>query len=260
MTQASRDGAAFGGSVAGEERFARIRERLDADGRVTVRELADELGASQMTVRRDLQQLEAIGVLRRVHGGAVQVGPTVFAERDRQQAQAKAAIARKLLELVPDEGAIGLDASSTLVRLAGLLPGARDLTVITNSLQTFSALQDKHGIEPQLTGGRLEPRTGSLVGDLAVRSAGQLLMQRLFVSAAAVDPAVGTSEACLAEAEVKRALAAHAHEIVLAADSTKLGHWSVATALRWDRIDLLVTELDPGDPLLDPYRELTRLV
>lgn len=236
------------------DRIEAIRARLDQDGRVRIAALARDLGVSDMTIRRDLDVLADQGSARRVRGGAVAVGPQPFPDRAREHPRAKAAIAQKLLELVPERGAIALDASSTLQRLAGRLTDARDLTVLTNGPETFAALQGQPGVRSLLTGGELDPRTGSLVGPLAVRSAGDLLVDRLFVSAAAVDPELGSSEATLDEAEVKLALAAGAAEIVLAVDSSKLGSRAPARAFPLERITVLVTELSPDDERLDELR------
>ena len=124
-------------NVQALERLELMRKRLDADGRVLVTELATELDVSEMTVRRDLEVLVDEGVAQRVRGGAVSVGPQQFATRFRQNARAKARIAEKLLDLVGTGGAIGIDASSTLQRLAARLNEARDLTVVTNGPDTF---------------------------------------------------------------------------------------------------------------------------
>lgn len=250
MTTANRNG-----NLATEERLRWITEQLNADGRVEISATAAELGVSEMTIRRDLRELEARGEVQRVRGGALPVGPLPFANRHRSRAKAKSRIAAKLGELVPDTGAIAFDASSTVMRLAATLAGPRDLVVLTNGPETFQALQDKPGVTPMLTGGQLEPRTGSLVGPLACRAAGHLAVRRLFLSAAALDPALGPTETCIEEAEVKRALAAAADEVVLAVDSSKLGSRAVAVGVEWDRVDLVVTELDPGDRRLAPYRD-----
>src|SRR5437764_5044998 len=121
------------GNLATEERLGWIRHQLDTAGQVRIADAATRLGVSEMTIRRDLQELEAMGLARRVRGGAVAVGPVAFADRHRHRARAKARIAAKLLPLVPTSGAVGFDASSTLHRLASMLTGGRDLTVLTNS-------------------------------------------------------------------------------------------------------------------------------
>lgn len=248
------------GSLASEERLGWLSERLGADGSVTIAAAAEVLGVSEMTIRRDLDELEERGTARRVRGGARVVGPRPFAERHQTAARAKGRIAAKLTGLVPAVGAVAFDASTTVMRLAGALGEARDLTVITNGPDTFGALGGLSGVHPLLTGGRLEDRTGSLVGPLACRSAAQVAVQTFFASAAAVGPQLGALEATLDEAEVKRTIAAGADRVVLAADATKLGAAGVAVGLEWDRIDLLVTELDPGDERLAPYRDLAELL
>ncbi len=247
-------------NLATEERLGWLRAKLDGEGSVRIGDAAGQLEVSEMTIRRDLLELEALGVARRVRGGAVAVGPVSFEDRHRSRAKAKAKIAAKLLPMVPASGAIGIDASSTLLRLAGMVAGVRDLTVLTNGSETFAALQGKPGLTAVLTGGSLEPRTGSLVGPLACRAAGNLLLNRLFLSAAAIDADVGTSEASVDEAEVKRAMAAVAGEIVLAVDASKLDSRAVAPAVDWEQVTVLVTDLPPKDPRLASYRKLVEVL
>ena len=141
----------------------------------------------------------------------------------------------------------------SLMRLVASIPDSPELTVLTNGPETFTELRRKRHLLPMLTGGQLEPRTGSLVGPIACQSAGHLLLNRLFVSAAAVDPVIGASEACAEEAEVKRVLAAMASEVVLAIDSSKLDLRAVAVSLEWGSVNTLVTELDPDHPRVAPY-------
>lgn len=263
----------LGGNLATEQRLEWLRARLADAGRVRTKVAADALGVSEMTIRRDLLEMEALGEVRRVRGGAaavggvsvaggregVLVGGLAFADRRRQRAHAKARISAKILPLVPETGAIAIDASSTLQRLAASIPGARDLTVITNGPATFEALQGKAGVHPVLTGGQLEARTGSLIGPVAVRAASTFLVSHFFTSAAAVDEHIGASEAALQEAEVKQVLTRVASRVVLAVDGSKLGTRAVASSLSWDDIDLMVTELDPLSPRLTPYRKVTKL-
>lgn len=247
-------------NLAAEERLAWMRAQLDDAGSVRIATAAKDLGVSEMTIRRDLLELEAMGVARRVRGGAVAVGPVSFEDRHRSRARAKAKIAAKLRPMVPAAGAVGFDASSTVLRLASAIDTARDLFVVTNGPETFAALQGKPGLTAILTGGMLETRTGSLVGALACQGAQHLLLNRLFVSAAAVDPEVGTSEAAVDEAAVKRALVHVAAEVVLAVDASKLDSRAVAPAIEWATVGVLVTDLDPMDGRLEPYRDLAEVI
>ena len=236
------------------ERLSTITQGLEADGAVRIDELADVLGVSEMTIRRDLDELEAQGVVRRVRGGALPVGPGTFEARHRHNARAKARIAEKLESLLPTTGSIALDASSTVHRLAATLSGATDLVVLTNGLDTFQVLQGRPGVTSTLTGGVSEPRTGSLVGPLATRSSEDFLFDVFIASAAALDPEHGSSEPSVLEAEVKRAVSAHAARTVLAVDQSKLGTRSQARAFDLESVDLLVTDLEPSDSRLAAYR------
>jgi DeoR family transcriptional regulator, fructose operon transcriptional repressor len=247
------------GTLAADRRLRWLNERLANDGSVTIAEAAVALAVSEMTIRRDLAELEERGTARRVRGGARALGPRTFAERHQTSTRAKSRIAAKLLRLLPSGGAVAFDASSTILRLANNLRAARDLTILTNGPDTFSALQGSAGVVPLLTGGRLEQRTGSLVGPIACRSATSFNVHVLFASATALGP-LGTLEVTLEEAEVKRCMAAGAERVVVAADSSKLGAQSVALGLEWERIDTLVTELAPNDDRLAPYRPLTEIL
>jgi DeoR family fructose operon transcriptional repressor len=245
-------------TLLGEERRARLLEILARDGALRLDPVAEELGVSAMTVRRDLDDLEAEGLARRVRGGAVApVLPRPFGDRMATRSGAKAAIARKALDLVPPTGAVAFDASST----SGVLLGdvdARDLVVATNSIQNAATARRRPGVRAILIGGELEERTDSFVGAVACRAAASLGYVRFFTSASAVSSS-GTSEVSLAEAQVKEVFADRAEQTILLVDSSKLGRSALAHGLDWARIDILVTDLDPRDDRLDPYRDLTEL-
>jgi DeoR/GlpR family transcriptional regulator of sugar metabolism len=144
-------------------------------------------------------------------------------------------------------------------RLAAALDGAQDLVVVSNGLDTFQALVGKPGVVATLTGGSVEPRTGSLVGPVAIRSAADFLFDVFVCSAAAVDPTVGSSEASLEEAQVKRALSVTASRVVLAVDHSKLGTRAQARMFALDEISLVVTDLEPDDSRLNPYRAVVQV-
>lgn len=251
MVSASDTGEAPNGQHA---RLRTIEQRLLSDGGVRIDVLATELGVSEMTIRRDLDELEGLGVARRVRGGAVAIGPEPFADRHRTHAKAKGIIAEKLATLLPDRGTMALDASSTIHRFANRLESARDLTVVTNGIDTFEVLVDKPGVAVTLTGGVREPRTGSLVGPIAARGTGHFLYDVFVCSAAGLDAELGSSEPSLDEAEIKRAMSRNSSRIVLAADHSKLGARGQSRLFRPEEIDILVTDLPANDARLDPFR------
>ncbi|MGH8937591.1 MAG: DeoR/GlpR family DNA-binding transcription regulator [Acidimicrobiia bacterium] len=242
-----------------EGRLRLIEQKVVERGTVRIDELAVDFGVSEMTIRRDLDELEALGVARRVRGGAVALGPEPFATRHRHNARSKSRIADKLRGLIPAQGAIAFDASTTVYRLATSLEGARDLVIVTNGFDTFQSLSGKPGITATLTGGSREPRTGSLVGPVATRMSENFLFEVFVCSGAALDPLLGSSESSLADAEVKRALASTSSRIILAVDHSKLGTRAQARMFSLKGVEMLVTDLDPDDHRLDPYREKVRL-
>lgn len=237
-----------------------VRDLIHERGAVRIDDLAADFGVSEMTIRRDLDELDALGVARRVRGGAVALGPEPFSQRHRHNARAKKRIAEKLKSVVPVSGTVALDASTTVFRVAAAIEAARDLTIVTNGLDTFGALAARPGVTASLTGGTREPRTDSLVGPVAARAAESFMYDVFVCSAAGLDPEFGSSEASLAEAEIKRAFGVTSSRIVLAVDRSKLNTRAQARMFALADVALVVTELDPADTRLDEYRDAVDLM
>ena len=243
-----------------EERLGEVRNLIAERGAVRIDELAADFGVSEMTIRRDLDELETLGVARRVRGGAIALGPEPFAATpspqcprqgpDRRETAAARSPSRERLPSMPQPPSTGWQqhwnwpATSSSSR---------------NGLDTFNALVGKPGITASLSGGSQEPRTGSLVGPMAVRAAESFLYDAFICSAAALDHEVGSSEASLAESEVKRAFSQTSGRIILAVDHTKLGTRAQARMFDLENVDFLVTDLDPDDARLDTYRPQVEL-
>lgn len=244
------------------DRLDWFRRRLTDTGSVTIDEAVEALGISGMTVRRDLDTLEALGEARRVRGGALAVGPSPFRTRSPLNARAKVAIAEKLLPMVPTSGAIAIDSSSTMACLANILVAARDLLVVTNGLETFEALQGRPGIRPVLTGGDRDERTSSLVGPVAEATARSFRYDAVFLSVAALDSALGGLEVTPEEASIDRTFVAASERVVLGADTSKIdvGAGAPVLAVEWSDVDVLVTELAPDSKRLRDLAALTEIV
>jgi DeoR/GlpR family transcriptional regulator of sugar metabolism len=242
-------------SLAAEERRTWLLERLRDSKRLSLGEAATTLGVSEMTVRRDLDSLERAGSVKRVRGGAVYSGPVSFENRDRSQAEEKAAVARKLLPLVPERGVIAMDSSTTMFRLAQIVSGSGELVVVTNGLLTFQVLQERPGITAILTGGAADRRSDSLIGPVATAFLETMRFACFFASAAAIDERA-CYEDTLEEAEIKRAFARSSARVVIGAHAEKLGGAATAAAVPLKSVSTLVTELDPSSPELAPYRSV----
>ena len=247
---------ATSGTLRAQDRRAHLLAELEREGALQLEAAAADLGVSSMTVRRDLDELEAEGRLRRVRGGAISiVGPRPFGERRVVRSRAKQVIADKALALVPAHGSIALDASTTAGTLGAALGSRSGLTVATNSSENFTSLAVVRGVTPILVGGEAEPATGSFVGMIACQAAASMLYQRFFSSASALDPEHGTSEVSLAESQVKRAFFSASRETILCIDSSKLGQQSIAVGFALAEVALLITDLNPRDSRLDGYRD-----
>ncbi len=247
-------------SVDSNARLERVRELLATKGSVRISALSDEFGVSAITVRRDLDTLCDLGHAQRIRGGALALGPRQHSDRYGQQSHAKNVIADKLLKIVEDGVAISIDASTTMLRLAARLTESSDLTVLTNSIEAARVLEPHPGVSAIVSGGRVDPRTGSLVGPLAVHAAGTMRLRQLFVSASGIEPGYGISDMTLEEAELKQSFAGVSAQIIVGIDSTKLGRSGVARSLAMEQIDVLVTELSPSDARLAAYAKHCELL
>jgi DeoR family fructose operon transcriptional repressor len=243
------------------ERQQAVADRVAERGRVSVAALAEEFGVTTETVRRDLAVLERGGVLRRVHGGAVPAWTTArrepgLEERSAEAVDRKAAIARAALELLPGTGgSVLLDGGSTTAALAGLLPDDRDLHVVTNAVPIAATLVQAAGLRLQVLGGRVRGVTQCAVGEVTVRDLAGLRVDVAFLGTNGAVPGRGFSTPDEAEAAVKRAMVAAGGQVVVLADSSKLGRESLVRFAAPGDVDLLVTDAGADDDVVAGLRE-----
>src|SRR5882757_10057368 len=140
-----------------QQRKAHILAVLRRDGQVVAKALSQELDLSEDTIRRDLRELAAEGLLQRVHGGALPASPAVakFAERQKVASDGKAAIGRTAAAMVRRGQVVFLDGGTTAVQLARHLPRALEATVVTHSPSVALELVEHPGVTVELIGGRL---------------------------------------------------------------------------------------------------------
>lgn len=227
-----------------DERHAEVLRLLAADGRVESARLAACFGISAESVRKDLALLEGRGLLRRVHGGAVPSEPSRaeshVADRDVRLAE-KTSIARRALRLVPDGGSLLLDAGSTTLRLAEMLPTDRGLVVYTNSWPVGAALYER-GIEVVALGGRIRPVTMAAVGALTGQALAAINVDVAFLGTNALSFDRGLTTPDAAEADVKHQMLAAARQRVFLVDSSKFDHESHSRHATFDDVDVLITD------------------
>lgn len=236
-----------------EERQEAIATLVTERGRVSVADLASAFEVTTETVRRDLDSLERSGVVRRVHGGAVPFSlrsgrERSLAERLGSNAEHKAAIARRALDLIPsDSGSILLDGGTTTNLLATMLPHDTNLSVVTNSVPAAGTLAGVSGIRLELLGGRVRGTTQACVGVDTVRALSKLHVDVAFIGTNGVSPTAGFTTPDPDEAAVKHAMLSAAQHVVILADSTKTQRDYLVRFAEVPDVDTLIS-----DPNFDP--------
>ncbi len=230
------------------ERHQQILETARTNGRVEVAGLARDLAVTPETVRRDLTALERRGVIRRVHGGAIPVerlgSEPGIADREGRASSQKDRIARAALDELPDGGSIILDAGTTTVRLAELLPLDRELTVVTHSIPVAHVLSSRPNISLHLLGGVVRPRTLAAVGEWTKAQIAELFVDVAFMGTNGISVERGLTTADVAEASVKRAIVAASRRVVVLADHTKFGREEFAMVAPLSLVDTVITDLE----------------
>lgn len=229
-----------------------IVDLLSRAGVVRVKALAKELGVSTVTIRSDLDQLEASGALRRTRGGAV---PTDLAspelpleETSRVRISEKRKIGRRAAGLVHSGETVILDVGSTTTEMAkALSPTLRDVVVVTNALNIALLLESHPGVSVVVTGGSLRPLQHSLVNPFGGLLLQEINADRAFVGCNGVDPAKGLTNTNLQEAEIKAQMLRAARETVVLADHSKLLAVATARIASLEAVHVLVTD-DRAEP------------
>lgn len=228
--------------VLAERRYERILEQLRDEGPAEVPVLADLLGVSRATVRRDLGHLEDAGLLRRLHGGAT-LGTAVeppFEQVDDDHHDAKRAVAARAAGLVRDGEVVLLDIGTTTRQIAVALRG-RPITVITSSFAVYDELVRDPAVELIVLGGLVRRNYRSMVGYLTTAALAQVHADRLFLGTSGVRRNGSVLDTTLVEVPVKQAMLAAADEVVLVADPAKFPGCGSARVCGRDQIDVLVT-------------------
>lgn len=248
------------------ERYGRILSLLTREGSVSVQQLADSLEVTRETVRRDLDQLESAGSLRRIHGGAVASGSTSRTETSLQErlsrhsAQKQAIAAAAVQHLPPEDGgSVIIDAGTTTESLADriaaaaasgqpdadLLPRAEGLALITTAVPIAHKLSSTGVLDVEILGGTIRGITGAAVGQQTVETLSRRRADVVFLGTNGVCGDFGLSTPDTAEAAVKTALIRAARKRVLLADSSKLGETSLVRFGGLEDLDVLITDAAP---------------
>jgi DeoR/GlpR family transcriptional regulator of sugar metabolism len=235
-----------------DQRRDSILEIIESKGYISLQRLADEVGASESTVRRDLEYLDRIGQIRRTRGGAAYVGESLtgFDDRRGRATEQKQQIGRRAAELIESGETVILDGGTTTLEVARNL-GGKNLQVVTNSLPTVNLLVGATNIELIYLGGYVYPKTGVALGAITVEALRQIHARRLVMSVGGITEAgLFNSNSLLVETE--RQMIEAADEVIVVADSGKLGHSELAHLGPLTDVDRLV--VDAGIP--DEWKQI----
>jgi DeoR family transcriptional regulator, fructose operon transcriptional repressor len=235
-----------GAALLVEQRRSQLLEIVRQSGFASLPELAEKLGVSESTVRRDLDYLEESGTAKRTHGGVFYAGPSPklphFEERGPAQWDKKKHIAERTAALVEDGDTILLDGGSTTYEVARLLVG-RPLQVVTNSLPVANLFASTMAGNLVLIGGAVYPGTGVMLGPYANEMLTRLNVRRAILSVAGISER-GFFNNNLLLVETERAMMKAADQVVIVADSTKFGRQSLAHLCGLGEVHTVVADSD----------------
>ena len=231
------------------ERQDKVRQLLDSQGTVSVKEISDALGVSDMTVRRDLEELASLGEIERVHGGARSAQGRAHSmlrreythnEKRSKHAEEKLQIAHTAASLIEEGMTVFLGAGTTVEQMASVLP-AFHLRIITNSLSVFNILEDREDCELCLVGGMYRRRTAAFVGPVAEGALRTIGVDAAFIGANGVlGNDVSTSN--MEEGHIQQMAFGKADSRYLIADTSKIGKRDFYTFYQLTDLDGLVCE------------------
>lgn len=229
-----------------DERRQHILGLLQSDGRVLVAELSRRLGISQITIRKDLDHLQAKGLIQRTHGGALPVQTGALSdpslqEKQKQHLHEKQRIAAAAARLVQEGQCVMLDSGTTTTAVAQALKRFSQLTVITNAVNIAAELTGTN-FEVILTGGTLRKNSFSLVGPLAEDVLEEMHADILFLGVDGFDVELGVTTPNLLESRVNRAMVKAARKVVAVCDSTKFARRSLSRIVSPSAIHQVITD------------------
>jgi DeoR/GlpR family transcriptional regulator of sugar metabolism len=230
--------------VLKQERQQKILEILNDEQKVIARDLSERLMVSEDTIRRDLKELDNSGLVRRVHSGALRIGPPVvdFSTRKNVQSDVKTDLAEKALDFVKEDMVLLIDGGTTNLNFVNLLPLSLKATVITNSPPIAMALAKHNDIEVIMIGGTLFKESMVNLGIDTVEFLNNIRADLYVMGIHKIDPQIGISVPSLGEAAVKRKMVSVSNEVLSMVTSDKLNTFSNHIVTPANSLTYLITD------------------
>jgi DeoR/GlpR family transcriptional regulator of sugar metabolism len=244
------------------KRYALIRQLIYEKSMATVAELAKRCNVSEVTIRRDLINMEQDGIISRVRGGAILVHSAsdylmkCFEKQCILHHAEKQLIGAAAAALVKSNETIIIDHGSTALELVKNLAKVQGLTVFTPSILIAEKLEGYNAITTILTGGTLRTIASCLLNPMLDKSLQSVVASKAFLGVDAISVQHGLTTSNFAEADVKKTLISHAQEVIVLADSSKLDQVSPAFIAPLEQVHTLVTDDKADDSIVEVYRRL----
>lgn len=248
-----------------DHRANQILRVLLHHGSASVEDLIQLLNTSAPNIRRDLVRLEQRGLVCRTHGGAELFGPQLyvpfrfdagFQTREERFVKEKRRIALAAADLIREHETIAFTAGTTTTQIARSIRHRTNLRIVTNAVNIGMELCNQLGLKTTLTGGVVQwAGSFSLIGPAAIQSLSEIHVDRAFIGVCGMDAERGASTIEADEAVVFRAMARQAKQIVVVADSSKIGMVSPALICPASEVDLVITDNGVSEDLVVSLKE-----
>lgn len=245
-----------------EERRQKIMEQLALTGSVQVSALAEQLGVTSETIRKDLAHLESQGLVIRGHGGAILKQNAIelsFGLREQENVEDKALIAQKAIELIPESSSVIVCTGSTTLELARLIALRSGLKVFTDSLPVASALISSHN-QVFLFGGELRPQSFSLCGGWTVSQIRLIQADLCFMGTDGFSNISGPSTPSFSDAFVDSEILKQSEKSYILADHTKFSKRSLYKICDWQSVTGLITDRKANPKAVTQLQNLTQVI
>jgi DeoR family transcriptional regulator of aga operon len=250
-------------SAKTDTREERIMRLLLEKGTASVEELLVAIGTSAPSIRRDLTRLESRGLVRRTHGGAMLVEPllyepfrydTSFQAREQRAAEEKRRIALAAADLIEQNETVGITAGTTTTQVGRAIRHRTNIKVVTNAINIGMELCNQPGMRTSITGGTLPwAWSFSLTGQAAIRFMDDVYLDKLFLNVVGLHAERGCTTLESDEALTFRAMVRQAKEVIVVADSSKIGKISTSLICNLNEVHTLVTDQGADDEALAPF-------
>lgn len=243
-----------------QERQQIISDILKEKNSIKVNEIAELLKVSESTIRRDLQEMEEKSLLMRTHGGAVGLEnrtnyePT-FLDKESEKKDNKIKIAQVASRMIEDGDTIILDSGTTTLEIARRIT-AKNITVITNSIDIAAELSLKDQVEIIVTGGSLRVNTRAMVGSITERMLSNFKVDKAFIGANGISIEDGITTPNFTEAQTKKTMMNNARKVIVVADSTKFQNVSFSVICPVKAVSMIITSDEITRKEIEEYRDV----